>query len=105
MQYIPDKRLLQNAMQPYFQLGRIKKDVDDYYQVKTDVLMSIIASKRKTNVSAEDDDFRNNILFLIDEDRFVNFVVMAPGFLYWGEFDELDEMLGEQIEVLEAKYK
>lgn len=67
--------------------------------------MSIIASKKKTKVSADDDDFRNNISFLLNEDRFVNFVVMVPGFLYWGEFDDLDEMLSEQIEVLKDKYK
>ncbi|MCD8091984.1 MAG: hypothetical protein LUF01_03830 [Bacteroides sp.] len=105
MQYISDKRLLQDVIQTYFQLGRIKKDVGDYYKIKTDVLMSIIASKKKTKVSADDDDFRNNISFLLNEDRFVNFVVMVPGFLYWGEFDALDEMLSEQIEVLKDKYK
>lgn len=105
MQYISDKRLLQDVIQTYFQLGRIKKDVGDYYKIKTDVLMSIITSKKKTKVSADDDDFRNNISFLLNEDRFVNFVVMVPGFLYWGEFDALDEMLSEQIEVLKDKYK
>ncbi|WP_455586889.1 hypothetical protein [Bacteroides sp.] len=105
MQYISDKRLLQDVMQTYFQLGRTKKDVGDYYQVKTNVLMGIIDSKRKTDVSAGPDDFRDNISFLLDDDRFVNFVIMVPGFLYWNEFDELDEMLDKQIQILKAKYK
>ena len=30
---------------------------------------------------------------------------MVPGFLYWHEFDELDERLAKQIQVLKAKYK
>jgi hypothetical protein len=30
---------------------------------------------------------------------------MVPGFLYWEEFDELDEMLDKQIQTLKAKYK
>lgn len=105
MQYISDKRLLQDVMQTYFQLGRTKKDVGDYYQVKTNVLMGIIDSKRKTDVSVGPDDFRDNISFLLDDDRFVNFVIMVPGFLYWNEFDELDEMLDKQIQILKAKYK
>jgi hypothetical protein len=30
---------------------------------------------------------------------------MVPGFLYWHEFDKLDEMLDKQIQALKAKYK
>ena len=47
----------------------------------------------------------NQISFLISNDQFVNFVIMVPGFLYWEEFDELDEMLDKQIQTLKAKYK
>ena len=37
--------------------------------------------------------------------KFINYVNMVPGFLYWHEFDELDEMLDKQIQALRAKYK
>ena len=40
MQYIPDKRMLQDVLQTYFELGRKQRDVGDYYATKTDALMS-----------------------------------------------------------------
>ena len=41
MQYIPDKRMLQDVLQTYFELGRKQKDVSDYYAAKTDVIMGV----------------------------------------------------------------
>ena len=46
-----------------------------------------------------------NTLFLVQYKKFINYVNMVPGFLYWHEFDELDERLAKQIQVLKAKYK
>ena len=45
MQYISDKRLLQDVLQIYFELGRRKKDVGDYYAAKTDVLWDLPMSR------------------------------------------------------------
>ena len=45
MQYISDKRLLQDVLQTYFELGRRKKDVSDYYAAKTDVIMKLAMSR------------------------------------------------------------
>ena len=39
MQYISDKRMLQDVLQTYFELGRKQKDIGGYYATKTDALM------------------------------------------------------------------
>lgn len=105
MQYIPDKRLLQDVMQIYFELGRRQKDVSDYYAIKTDILMGLAMTARKKSVLDSDRTFRDEISFLLEHDKFVNFVIMVPGFLYWEEFTALDEKLTHQIQVLKDKYK
>ena len=105
MQYISDKRLLQDVLQIYFELGKRKKDIGDYYAAKTDVLMGLAMSKNIKFALETNDSLLDQVSFLISNDEFVNFVIMVPGFLYWNEFDELDEMLDKQIQTLKAKYK
>lgn len=105
MQYISDKRLLQDVLQTYFELGRRKKDVSDYYAAKTDVIMKLAMSRNFKFALKTNNNLLDQISFLISNDQFVNFVIMVPGFLYWEEFDELDEMLDKQIQALKAKYK
>ena len=105
MQYIPDKRMLQDVLQTYFELGRKQKDVSDYYATKTDALMSAAMSREWANVFDGGDGLRDQALFLVQYKKFINYVNMGPGFLYWHEFDELDERLAKQIQVLKAKYK
>ena len=105
MQYISDKRVLQDVLQTYFELGRKKKDIGDYYATKTNVLMSFALSACRKDILNDNRTFRGEISFLLKHDNFVNFVIMVPGFLNWYEFDELDEMLDKQIQVLKTKYK
>lgn len=105
MQYIPDKRMLQDVLQAYYELGKKKKDVGDYYAVKTDVLMGLALSAGRKDVLGNNRTFKDEVAYLLKHDNFINFVIMVPGFLYWHEFDELDEMLDKQIQVLRAKYK
>lgn len=105
MQYIPDKRMLQDVLQTYFELGRKKKDVSDYYAAKKDVLMSLAFSAGRKDVLSDDRTFKDEVSYLLKHDKFINFVIMVPGFLDWHEFDELDEMLDKQILVLRDKYK
>lgn len=105
MQYIPDKRLLQDIMQIYFELGRRKKDISDYYAIKSDILMSLALIARKQDVLSGDRTFRDEVSFLLGHDKFFNFVIMVPGFLDWEDFKSLDDMLDKQIQVLKAKYK
>ena len=105
MQYIPDKRMLQDVLQTYFELGRKQRDVGDYYATKTDALMSAAMSREWANVFDGGDGLRDQALFLVQYKKFINYVNMVPGFLYWHEFDKLDEMLDKQIQALKAKYK
>lgn len=105
MQYIPEKRMLQDVMQAYFELGRKKKDVGDYYKIKTDVLMGLALSAGRKNILSDDRTFKDEVSYLLEHNNFINFVVMVPGILDWSEFDALDEMLDKQIQTLKAKYK
>lgn len=105
MQYIPDKRMLQDVLQVYYELGKKKKDVGDYYAVKTDVLMGLALSAGRKDVLGNNRTFKDEVAYLLKHDNFINFVIMVPVFLYWHEFDELDEMLDKQIQTLRAKYK
>lgn len=88
-----------------FELGRKQKDVSDYYATKTDALMSAAMSREWANVFDGGDGLRDQALFLVQYKKFINYVNMVPGFLYWHEFDKLDEMLDKQIQALKAKYK
>lgn len=65
MQYIPDKRMLQDVLQTYFELGRKQKDVSDYYATKTDALMSAAMSREWANVFDGGDGLRDQALFLV----------------------------------------
>lgn len=105
MQYIPDKHMLQDVLQAYFELGRKQRDISDYYAAKTDVLMSAAMSRELTHVWDDDDALRGQALFLMKRKDFINFVIMVPGFLYWEEFEDLDNMLDKQIQMLKTKYE
>ena len=105
MQYIPDKRLLQDVLQAYFELERRRKDVSDYYVAKTNVIMGTAMSQKTEDVLRSDRNYRDEVLFLLGHNNFNNFVIMVPGFLNWDDFDKLDELLDRQIQTLKAKYK
>lgn len=105
MQYIPDKRLLQDVLQAYFELERRRKDVSDYYAAKTNVIMGTAMSQKTEDVLRSGRNYRDEVLFLLGHNNFTNFVIMVPGFLNWEDFDKLDELLDRQIQTLKAKYK
>lgn len=105
MQYIPDKRMLQDVLKVYFELEKTKKNVSDYYATKTDILMNATISREAIYIFDKDNSLRDQALFLMQQQKFVNFVIMVPGFLDWYEFDELNEMLDKQIQVLKKLYK
>lgn len=61
MQYISDKSLLQDVLQTYFQLERKKKDINDYFQVKRDVLVGLLAAKSKKYTMLEYENYRDYV--------------------------------------------
>lgn len=109
MQYISDKRLLQDVLQIYYKLGRIQKDINGYYQMKSDVIMeySLSRPKNKSSILLFDnqDGYKSYIESLMADNGFFNFVVKTPGFLDWEDFDLLDRSLAKQIQILEKKYE
>lgn len=105
MQYIVDKRLLQDVLQSYYELGRIQKDINDYYQIKKEVLMFVTLSEKKGAVLEDNRGFIDEVSDMLKYDKFVNYVIMTPGFLDWENFESLDRMLSKQIQFLSEKYK
>ena len=67
--------------------------------------MGLALSAGRKDVLGNNRTFKDEVAYLLKHDNFINFVIMVPGFLYWHEFDELDEMLDKQIQALRAKYK
>ena len=70
--------------------------VRKYITIKKEHRLRIISSKG---------NFEENILSLLNNDTFVNYTVLVPNFLDWEEFSDLEQVLGEQIRIIEAKYK
>lgn len=104
MQYISDKRMLQDVLQIYFELSRRQSDINEYFVTKKNVLVNISITRDMTRVYDADDTVRDQALFLMQHKNAINFFTMVPTFLYWEEFDKLDEMLGKQIQVLKDQY-
>ena len=119
MQYIPDKRLLQSILQTYHKMGKLQKNVTEYYQMKNDAVMTHLSSIKKEHGEKHSRvkryelllnfikkrNFEENILSLLNNDTFVNYTALVPNFLDWEEFSDLEQVLGEQIRIIEAKYK
>ena len=105
MQYIGDKRLLQDVLRTYLHLGKIQKEIGEYYGLKSGVLMDFTMASKSEEVLSEDRQFKDNIADLMEHDKFVNYAMMVPGFLNWGDFDFLDKMLTEQIQTLKTEYQ
>ena len=108
MQYIPDKRLLQSILQTYHKMGKLQKNVTEYYQMKNDAVMTHLSSIKKEHrlrIISSKGNFEENILSLLNKDTFVNYTALVPNFLDWEEFSDLEQVLGEQIRIIEAKYK
>ena len=108
MQYIPDKRLLQSILQTYHKMGKLQKNVTEYYQMKNDAVMTHLSSIKKEHrlrIISSKGNFEENILSLLNNDTFVNYTALVPNFLDWEEFSDLEQVLGEQIRIIEAKYK
>lgn len=102
MQYIPDKRLLQDILQAYYQLGGVQKSVNDYYSLKKSVLVSVNMLQSREEVLAGNS---GSIYHLLENDKFINFVDLTPNFFVWREFISLNEILDKQIQALRARYK
>ena len=107
MQYISDKRMLQDVLQTYHKLSRIKGDITTYYSMKSKILYDIVFIKsEKDNISysKSEDPLYENASYLMRQKSFSNFVRNVPDIIDWKQLAELDKQLEDQIRVLEEKY-
>lgn len=67
--------------------------------------LSSIKKEHRLRIISSKGNFEENILSLLNNDTFVNYTALVPNFLDWEEFSDLEQVLGEQIRIIEAKYK
>lgn len=105
MQYIPDKQMLQEILQTYYQLEEVRDDVNTYYSLKKDILSKIIFNQsREDLLNDKEPDYYENMESLMETPLFLSFVVIVPNFTNWEELTVLDQQLTKQIKTLEKRY-
>lgn len=106
MQYIPDKKLLQDVTGTYQRLKNAQDDIASYYKMKGETINEVIfgLNEEKLNsiVGRKDVILFTNFFFSCN--RWRVFCYLVPDYLDWEKFAELDARLSEQIHVLEEKY-
>lgn len=107
MQYIADKKMLQDILQTYYRLESLRTDLEQYYELKTKVLYETIFFSNRSKEEIIDFlsfDMFKNVSYLMSRPSFLSFVITVPGFIDWKEMDRMEEELSKQIEVLEKTY-
>lgn len=108
MQNISDKRMLQDILQTYHRLEKLRSNIQGYYELKKKVFYEIVIfSKRKKEEivkSLVNDNFLEDVAYYMNEPSFLSYVVVVPGFTDWDEIGRLEKKLDEQIRFLEEKY-
>lgn len=108
MQYISDKRMLQNILQTYYHLDNVQTILNKYYALKAKVINGAIFSRNKKEIVQTlnmEHYFYDHILYLMNQSSFLNYIVIVPDFMNWQELDKLDKDLDKQIRTLEEYYK
>lgn len=105
MQYIPDKQMLQEILQTYYQLEEARDNVNNYYSLKKDILYKIIFNQsREDLLDGKELDYYENMASLMETPLFLSLVVIVPNFTNWEELGVLDQQLTKQIKTLEKRY-
>lgn len=109
MQYISDKRLLQNILQVYYQLSMAQKDINKYYQLKENAIMGYFLSVTKEQnikyLKEPRKDESGMIRDILNTDLFADFTIHAPYYLNWDLFTSLNEELDKQILILQERVR
>lgn len=108
MQNIADKRMLQDILQTYHRLEKLRNNIQGYYDLKKKIFYEIVIfSKRKKDEIVKDamrDNFLEDVAYFMNQPSFLSYVVVVPNFTDWEEIERLEKKLGEQIRFLEEKY-
>lgn len=108
MQNIADKRMLQDILQTYHRLEKLRNNIQGYYDLKKKIFYEIVIfSQRKKEEVVKDamrDNFLEDVTYFMNQPSFLSYVVVVPNFTDWEEIGRLEKKLGEQIRFLEEKY-
>lgn len=107
MQYIPDKLLLQNILQVYYDLEELTENTDIYYKYKQELIINPIlnAHPDEKGKAFVDWDVRDRLSYLLQQQGVDNFVCTIEYLVNWNAIDVLIVELEELISVLEKKYR
>lgn len=105
MQYISEKKLLQNIINAYYQLSNAKEDITHYYEIKSDAINEVVQELSVEELTQIAEKRINMSDSFFSRPRWRSFCLIVPDFLNWDSFVELDGLLKQQIETLEERYK
>ncbi len=107
MQYIPDKLLLQNVLQVYYDLKELTANTDIYYKYKQNLIMvpALNAAPDEKGKAFVDWNVRDRLSYLLRQQGVNNFVCAIEYMMNWNMIDVLIVEMEELIGALEKKYR
>ena len=117
MQHINDKQMLQDLLQTYGYIERMRKDISDYYNLKNNAIMRCIESLDKQSIKKY--MFNNTSVykgfyafqmeqgfyaFQMEHPVFLSFVSTVEGYCDWNRFNRIDSLLNKEINLLQERF-
>ena len=109
MQHINDKQMLQDLLQTYGYIERMRKDISDYYNLKNNAIMRCIESLDKQSIKKYMFDntsvYKGFYAFQMEHPVFLSFVSTVEGYCDWNRFNRIDRLLNKEINLLNERFK
>ena len=106
MQHINDKQMLQDLLQTYGYIERMRKDISDYYNLKNNAIMRCIESLDKQSIKKYNTSvYKGFYAFQMEHPVFLSFVSTVEGYCDWNRFNRIDRLLNKEINLLNERFK
>lgn len=109
MQHINDKQMLQDLLQTYGYIERMRKDISDYYNLKNNAIMRCIESLDKQSIKKymfnNTSVYKGFYAFQMEHPVFLSFVSTVEGYCDWNRFNRIDRLLNKEINLLNERFK
>lgn len=109
MQHINDKQMLQDLLQTYGYIERMRKDISDYYNLKNNAIMRCIESLDKQSIKKymfnNTSVYQGFYAFQMEHPVFLSFVSTVEGYCDWNRFNRIDRLLNKEINLLNERFK
>ena len=108
MQHINDKQMLQDLLQTYGYIERMRKDISDYYNLKNNAIMRCIESLDKQSIKKymfnNTSVYQGFYAFQMEHPVFLSFVSTVEGYCDWNRFNRIDSLLNKEINLLQERF-